>query len=61
MPQQFPDSPSPEIAAERERVLALMAIYARNPGHLQSRVFTAVSHGYSLAECEQRWGKEFQL
>lgn len=35
--QQFPDSPTEEVAAERERVLAIMAIYARNPGHLGSR------------------------
>ncbi|HEX2871406.1 MAG TPA: hypothetical protein VHP33_09125 [Polyangiaceae bacterium] len=60
MPQQFPDNPSPEIAAERERCIYLLQLVARNPG-LSSRASTALTNGYSLDECRARWGQEFQL
>lgn len=56
----FPDNPSPEIAAERERCLYLLQIVARNPS-TTSRASTAISNGYSREECVQRWGQEFQL
>lgn len=49
------------IAAERERVLYLLSVFARNPRHVQSRVFTAVSGGYTREECERRWPGDFAL
>lgn len=60
MPQDFPDSPSEEVALERERCLYLLQIVARDP-QLSSRACIALTNGYSRTECEQRWGKEFSL
>jgi hypothetical protein len=62
MPTQsaYPDNPSEEIAAERERAMYLLQVVARLPQAV-SRAGTALSHGYTREECVQRWGEDFAL
>lgn len=60
MPTPFPDGPSPEIAAERERLIWLMFVVHQRP-QTMSRASTAATNGYSREECEQRWPEDFKL
>jgi len=62
MPEENPEITA-AVAAERTRMIHLMAIVRANrDDHVTcARASTAASEGYSLAECESRWGEHFKV
>jgi hypothetical protein len=61
VPTQYADNPSPEVAAERDRIMWIFSRYLASPlgTGVQSKTMTAINSGYTPAECEQRWGHPF--